>query len=603
MPVACAKTTTAADEEAGVAPCGGREGTEPALWDVLVNALPEPALALDDAGVLLGGNAPARALLPELAPGVAVQRVLPGWPPPAAPPAPAPSGVPLPRGRVATAGYEAALAAVGEGFALWRLTPHGSTDTPREAHADLTPPGGGGAGPSPRSGAVAGLRPGPFAPRAVSARRPAAPPRPTPTTAAPARDTCPHPGVLLSAASGAECLRRAAAHPVPGLADSAAVVVGAAHPHGRGAVAHASGDGPARLERDLPLVGLDEVPGLAAALAPDAGVAETGQVTVWPDGARLPDWLTRGRPVGSVLLAPLTSPLRYRTGPLGALILLRAPGRPAFGPEDAVRAAGYAGEAGAALAGWRLSTELDTLAATLRPVRGGAVRVHRYGTLEAAGSCRPAPTSPGIGGDFLDVHPTGQGCTLVVGDVCGAGTGAAVRAARSHSAVAALCHAGVPTEAVPGLLNDLLCRDDDDQFVTLALAALTPRADGAGTLKLVSAGHPAPLVLRRDGSVHASSAYGTLLGVLPEVSLSAQRTVLRPGESCLLYTDGVTEARRATDDRQFGERRLRKALAGCVGLPVEAVVERIGLLLADWLGTAPRDDVTLAAVRVAPTAR
>jgi serine phosphatase RsbU (regulator of sigma subunit) len=78
--------------------------------------------------------------------------------------------------------------------------------------------------------------------------------------------------------------------------------------------------------------------------------------------------------------------------------------------------------------------------------------------------------------------------------------------------------------------------------------------------------------------------------------------VLAPGETCLLYTDGITEARGGPlGDELFGERRLSRALAECAGMPAEAVVERVQMLAAQWLGTGRHDDMAVVAIS-APTA-
>ena len=67
-------------------------------------------------------------------------------------------------------------------------------------------------------------------------------------------------------------------------------------------------------------------------------------------------------------------------------------------------------------------------------------------------------------------------------------------------------------------------------------------------------GHPRPVVLRADGSVERVDAPGTLLGVLPSPPFVDVAVRLEPGSALVLYTDGVTEARRGSD--QFGERGL-----------------------------------------------
>lgn len=73
--------------------------------------------------------------------------------------------------------------------------------------------------------------------------------------------------------------------------------------------------------------------------------------------------------------------------------------------------------------------------------------------------------------------------------------------------------------------------------------------------------------------------------------------VLGPGETCLLYTDGITEARGGPPgDQMYGEHRLRAALAECARMPAEAVVERVQMLAAQWLGGGRHDDMAALAI-------
>jgi serine phosphatase RsbU (regulator of sigma subunit) len=106
---------------------------------------------------------------------------------------------------------------------------------------------------------------------------------------------------------------------------------------------------------------------------------------------------------------------------------------------------------------------------------------------------------------------------------------------------------------------------------------LTTRRTAHGVeVRLARGGHPAPLLRRADGTVEAVEAPGGLLGCLPEPGVKDFRLLLAPGDLLLLYTDGVTEARRG--DEQFTDARLERLLAGSEPDPhalIEAVIAAV----------------------------
>ena len=95
------------------------------------------------------------------------------------------------------------------------------------------------------------------------------------------------------------------------------------------------------------------------------------------------------------------------------------------------------------------------------------------------------------------------------------------------------------------------------------------------TVSLVSAGHPPPLVLRGD-RVEAVTAPGTLVGVYADLALTEIEIRLDPGDSLVLYTDGVTEGRSA--DGYYGAHRLAAAVSRCAGATADGIA---GALLED----------------------
>ncbi|WP_420341027.1 PP2C family protein-serine/threonine phosphatase [Streptomyces xinghaiensis] len=334
------------------------------------------------------------------------------------------------------------------------------------------------------------------------------------------------------------------------------------------------------------------VPGLSEALQGFPPVPSR-----WIDPAAAPDWVVPpgfGGPVGSMAVTPLPG----HGVPAGALVLVRRSDRASFSESEETLARIFAARAGAAMSAARLYAEQsaitrvlmrELLPPPLRPLRG----------IEFAGGYRPSDDSERIGGDFYNVHPGTGGdeeCLAVLGDVCGKGLEAAALTGKIRNTVHALLPMATDHLRMLNLLNGALLGSRSTRFATLVLASAV--RSGAGVrLRLTSAGHPAPLIVRAGGLVEEAATRGCLVGVLPEVRANTAVTELAPGETCLLYTDGITEARGGPfGDEMFGEQRLGEALAECAGMPAEAVVERVQMLAAEWVGPGRHDDMAVVAI-------
>ncbi|MFF9768306.1 SpoIIE family protein phosphatase [Streptomyces sp. NPDC014636] len=267
-------------------------------------------------------------------------------------------------------------------------------------------------------------------------------------------------------------------------------------------------------------------------------------------------------------------PLLDRGRPFGALTLLSTDGhtfdghRVALAEELARRAASAARNARQYTQRAALARDLQTglLLPDLPEIPGA----------QLAAFYHPAGEGLEIGGDFYDVFPRGDGSwTFILGDVCGRGAMAATTTAlvrHTARAVAPLLDDPVDVvKAVDKALNDRYAHQNNG-FVTLVYGHLTPATDGL-TVHLVRAGHTLPLLLDTDHMVDTIEASGGLLGIGIPPRLTARRFTLRPGESLLLYTDGITECR-TTGTEQYGDIRLAKALASTPRRPPAADIVR-----------------------------
>jgi serine phosphatase RsbU (regulator of sigma subunit) len=201
-----------------------------------------------------------------------------------------------------------------------------------------------------------------------------------------------------------------------------------------------------------------------------------------------------------------------------------------------------------------------------------------------------------VGGDYYGFVPLPEGrLALALGDVAGKGIPAALLMAKLSSDA----RFSLLTEADSGRaiskLNDLLCEftGQMDTFVTLALAVLDPKTH---VVTLVSAGHPAPILVRKskqyEDAMPPKSA-GLPLGVAEGFPYEACQVTLEPGDSLLLFTDGVPEAHDRAN-KQFGIKGIQSAFSAAAGSgPKHLIDSLVRAVQIHASGRNPHDDVTL----------
>ena len=239
----------------------------------------------------------------------------------------------------------------------------------------------------------------------------------------------------------------------------------------------------------------------------------------------------------------------------------------------------------------RLARELArTLQHTLIPPEPPAIPGLQLGAVY-----RPAGQGAEVGGDFYDAFQiSSDEWVIAIGDVCGKGVEAAIITALVRYTIRGAAMRDSSPACILDVLNGVLLRHDTDRFCTVALARLRPR-EGGWQATIGAGGHPLPYVHRAGGELTSVGRPGSLIGILDTATFHDTDVVLEPGDLAVLYTDGVTEARRGRGF--FGEARLEAAIANHAGSG-PGVVEGI---LADLLAfeeTEPPDDVTMVAVLV-----
>src|SRR5215467_16158516 len=193
-------------------------------------------------------------------------------------------------------------------------------------------------------------------------------------------------------------------------------------------------------------------------------------------------------------------------------------------------------------------------------------------TLAYAGICRPART---VGGDYYDFLDLGCGKVgLVLADIVGKGIGAALLMANLQAALRSQCAtASEQPERFLRSVNQLLYENTaEGDYATLFFAEYD---DDTRKLRYSNCGHPPALLVRGDNSLERLGATCTVVGLFEEWECTMGERELTPGDSVLLYTDGVTEALNE-EGEEFGEERLLEAARQHYPLPelLAAVADR-----------------------------
>jgi sigma-B regulation protein RsbU (phosphoserine phosphatase) len=199
-----------------------------------------------------------------------------------------------------------------------------------------------------------------------------------------------------------------------------------------------------------------------------------------------------------------------------------------------------------------------------------------------------------VGGDYFDVFPIDERRTaFLIADVSGKGLGAALLTPMLQGALSAMSMNVQPERAFAHINNFLCTHAEVGRYATVFFGIL----DQEGNLEYLSAGHPSPLLLRRDGVAELYTEGSFPLGLVPEAKHSVVRAKLEPGETLVLFSDGITEAADATDDL-FGVPRLKEVLEAHCGSGLEDIKSSVvGAVEQFSAGTDQADDLTLLLVR------
>ena len=204
-----------------------------------------------------------------------------------------------------------------------------------------------------------------------------------------------------------------------------------------------------------------------------------------------------------------------------------------------------------------------------------------------------------VGGDYFDVFPLSDGRTaFLIADVSGKGLGAAILTTMLQGALSGMT-LGIDPARVFNHVNRFLCDHSEvGRYATMFFGIL----DQEGHLEFINAGHPSPFLIRRGTAEEAFTEGSYPVGLVPEAEYTAVCLKLEPGDTLVLFSDGVTEAM-DPDEEMFGIERLKELLTGQLECPLEQLQKCVLEAVENFSrGAHQADDLTLLIVRYSATA-
>ncbi|MFH8901544.1 SpoIIE family protein phosphatase [Streptomyces coeruleorubidus] len=288
------------------------------------------------------------------------------------------------------------------------------------------------------------------------------------------------------------------------------------------------------------------------------------------------------------------APIRSTRAVLGALTLGRAEDPVPFTPADLPLVEDIARRAGLALDNARLYQRQRKVAETMQshllpqmPGVPGLQMTVRY---------LPAPDASQVGGDWYDAFPLSDGSTaLAVGDVVGHDLEAAAGMAQVRNMLRAYAWSQHESPSrIVTRLDEALQHITDVDMATMIFARIdAAEGDGRWQLSWTNAGHPPPLLISRDGLArYLTDGHGIVLGAGAGTPRPDATTLLPPGSTLVLYTDGLIEAPGHSLDE--GLERLSRHAAALAHRPLSSFTDH---LLRRVRPADNEDDVALLALR------
>jgi len=209
---------------------------------------------------------------------------------------------------------------------------------------------------------------------------------------------------------------------------------------------------------------------------------------------------------------------------------------------------------------------------------------------EVTGRSVPCRT---IGGDFFEFRTQpDRSLSITIGDVAGKGPAAALLAALIQGMLVSEPWSARPAATLTRINRELTSRQLSPRFATMVHGSLAPD----GRFVYTNAGHNRPFVLR-EGALQRLETLAPPVGTFENTPFADAELQLAPGDTVVMFTDGISEASNAAGE-EFGELRIGKAIESCASTTaelIERLLDAAGLFAE---GTQQADDMTAVAIRV-----
>lgn len=210
---------------------------------------------------------------------------------------------------------------------------------------------------------------------------------------------------------------------------------------------------------------------------------------------------------------------------------------------------------------------------------------------------QPALREAEVGGDFYDIFELGDGRVgILIGDVAGKGLAAAIRVAAARHAIRSYAYLDASPGVVMTLANESLSKDHVGVMgmLTAFFAVVDTRES---TLTYANGGHEPPLIKDSTGQVHELSLTGRALGVMGGYTYTEASRVILPGDTLVMFTDGITEAR-TPNSQLYGSEGVVSFLENASGTGPDEIASGLLDVAAEYAGGSLQDDAAVVVLRL-----